>query len=112
MARQPNDPTAFLPLSPAEFQILLTLEEGQSHGYAIMQRVEQRAGEGTILGPGTLYGALKRLRRSGLVEEVGSRRGPGAPRLVYRITRLGRRVGRAEAERHRALVRWADAAGL
>ncbi len=109
MAADPR-PEAFLPLSPAEFQILLALGDGPLHGYAIMQAVEDRTGPSTILGPGTLYGALKRLRKRALIEQVAGT--GGDRRLPYRLTRLGRAVARAEADRHRELVRWAEAAKL
>jgi len=103
-------PEGFLPLSPAEFQILLSLGDGPRHGYSIMQAVEDRTGPSTLLGPGTLYGALKRLRNRGLIEEVDG--GGTGRRFPYRLTALGRAVARAEADRHRELVRWAEAAKL
>lgn len=99
---------AHLPLSQAEFQILLSVSRVPRHGYAIMQEVEERCGPRTVLGPGTLYGAVKRLRRAGLIEEVET----DGRRRPYRITALGRRVASAEAERLGALVRWAEARGL
>lgn len=105
----PADPTSFLPLSQAEFQILLSVSARARHGYAIMQEVEQRCGPGALLGPGTLYGAIKRLRRAGLIEEV---EGASARQRPYAITPLGRRVAVAEADRHKDLVRWAEATGL
>jgi len=65
--------------------------------------------EGTVrLGPGTLYGALKRLLEDGLVEEAGERADPeqrDERRRYYRLTSVGRSVARAEAERLDALVR-------
>lgn len=105
-----GDPLTHLPLSQAEFQILLSVSAEPRHGYAIMQEVEDRCGPLAMLGPGTLYGAVKRLRRAGMIEEVDT--GGSSRRRPYRITELGRRVAQAEAERHKALVRWADAAGL
>ena len=65
--------------------------------------------EGTVrLGPGTLYGALKRLLEAGLVEERGERAAPDRGderRRYYRLTKLGLRVARLEARRLDALVR-------
>lgn len=104
------DPRSFLPLSQAEFQILLAVSEEPRHGYAIMQEAEDRGGPAAVLGPGTLYGAIKRLRRSGLIEEVESEEANRA--RPYRATALGRAVAAAETERHEALLRWARAAGL
>ena len=65
--------------------------------------------DGTVrLGPGTLYGALKRLLEAGLVEEGGERADPergDERRRYYRLTRLGLSVARAEARRLEAIVR-------
>jgi DNA-binding PadR family transcriptional regulator len=63
--------------------ILVSLSDGPKHGYAIMTDVE--AMTGSPLGPGTLYGALARLERRGLIEALPQedRRRP------YRITGLG-----------------------
>lgn len=101
-------PEAYLPLPPATFHILLALAGGELHGYAIMKGVAARS-EGTVrLGPGTLYGALKRLLEAGLVEEGGERADPqrgDERRRYYRLTPLGLSVARAEARRLDAMVR-------
>ena len=79
--------------------ILVSLSDGPKHGYAIMTDVE--AIGGSPMGPGTLYGALARLERRGLIEAVESvdRRRP------YRLTGLGQATVRAQMERLRALSR-------
>ena len=59
------------PPTPAVFQILLALAEGERHGYAIMQAVAAETEHLLSMGPGTLYGALKRMLDAGLVEECG-----------------------------------------
>lgn len=91
----------FLPLTPAMFHILLALSAGALHGYAIMRAVDETARGGVRVGPGTIYGALQRLEGAGLVHEVGSppATGRGRPRRTFALTRLGREVLRAEAER-------------
>jgi DNA-binding PadR family transcriptional regulator len=61
------------PLSPAVFHILLALAPRERHGYAIMQDVEADTGGALKLGPGTLYGCLKRMLEGGLVAECGER---------------------------------------
>lgn len=103
-----RSPEAYLPLPPATFHILLALADGELHGYAIMKGVTARS-EGTVrLGPGTLYGALKRLLEAGLVEERGERADPDRGderRRYYRLTSLGIAVARAEARRLDAMVR-------
>jgi DNA-binding PadR family transcriptional regulator len=97
----------FLPLTPAVFQVLLALSDEERHGYAIMQEVEVRSGGSVRLGPGTLYGTLKRLLADGLVEESDERPDPELDderRRYYRLTHLGREVAVAEAERLQKLV--------
>jgi DNA-binding PadR family transcriptional regulator len=101
-------PEAYLPLPPATFHILVALADGELHGYAIMKGVEARSEGNVRLGPGTLYGSLKRLLEAGLVEENGERADPqrGAERRrYYRLTPLGLSVVRAEARRLDAMVR-------
>lgn len=92
-----------LPLSPAWFHLLLALSTGDRHGYALMEAVASDSGGQVRLGPGTLYGALKRLLELGFVEESGRRPGPALDderRRYYRLTPAGRRVLKAEASRH------------
>jgi len=101
-------PEAYLPLPPATFHILLALADGEQHGYAIMKGVTARSDATVRLGPGTLYGALKRLLETGLVEEGGERADPergDERRRYYRLTDVGISVARAEARRLDALVR-------
>ena len=101
-------PETYLPLPPATFQILLALVDGDRHGYAIMKEVAERS-EGTVrLGPGTLYGSLKRLLAAGLVAECGEQADPESGderRRYYRLTKVGLSVARAEARRLDAMVR-------
>jgi DNA-binding PadR family transcriptional regulator len=95
-----------LPLSEAVFQILLTLADGSRHGYAIMQEVEARTGGRVRLGPGTLYGAIRRLREQGILEEVDEESGPDGEdrRRCYRLTSFGREVAVLEARRLERLL--------
>jgi DNA-binding PadR family transcriptional regulator len=90
------------PLTPPVFHILLSLAEEERHGYGIMQDVAQQTGGALQLGPGTLYGCLKRMLAAGLVEESDERPDPSLDderRRYYRMTVKGRRVVRAEAQR-------------
>jgi DNA-binding PadR family transcriptional regulator len=101
-------PESYLPLPPATFHILLALVDADRHGYAIMREVEERTEGATRLGPGTLYGSLKRLLECGLVEEGGERADPESDderRRYYRLTRFGLSVARAEARRLERMVR-------
>jgi DNA-binding PadR family transcriptional regulator len=91
-----------LPLTPAVFHILLALAGGERHGYAIMREVADQTDGSLQLGPGTLYGCLKRMLAAGLVEESDDRPDPDRDderRRYYRITGLGDRTVRAEAAR-------------
>ena len=104
-----------LPLTPPVFHILVALADGERHGYGIMQDVAQQTGGSLQLGPGTLYGCLKRMLASGLVEESDERPDPeldDARRRYYRITTLGKRTVRAEAERLASAVTAARARKL
>ncbi len=92
----------FLPLTPAVFHILLAVADRDRHGLGIMHDVEERTDGAVVLGPGTLYGTIKRLLKSALLEDAEERPAPDADdprRRYYRITMLGRSVAEAEAER-------------
>ncbi len=95
-------PERHLPLTPAVFHILLALAEGDRHGYAVMQEVEERTGGVVRMGPGTLYGSLKRMMASGLIQGAGDE--GGERRRHYSMTKLGRAVLQAEAQRLESLV--------
>jgi DNA-binding PadR family transcriptional regulator len=102
-----SDPASFLPLPPAQFHVLVALTEGDKHGYAIMQAVEQSSNGVVRMGPATLYGTLRRLVAQGLAEELPRRPSPGDDqrRRYYRLSALGRQVCAAEADRLASLVR-------
>src|SRR5215467_7353257 len=90
------------PLTPPVFHILLALADEERHGYGIMQDVAKQTDGALQLGPGTLYGCLKRMLAAGLVEESGEQPDPALDderRRYYRMTALGRRTARAEAQR-------------
>ena len=97
-----QSPQELLPLTPPVFHILLALAEEERHGYGIMRDVAQQTDGALQLGPGTLYGCLKRMLAAGLVEESGERPDPALDdqrRRYYRMTALGKRLVRAEAQR-------------
>ena len=103
-----REPESHLPLTPATFQILMALVDGERHGYSIMTEVAERSEHAVRLGAGTLYGTLKRLLEAELVEEGGERQDPALGderRRYYRLTKFGLAVARAEARRLQGVVR-------
>jgi DNA-binding PadR family transcriptional regulator len=100
-------PEALLPLSRPVFHILLALADGERHGYAIMQDVETRSGGEVRIGPGTLYGAIRRLLGQGAIEEMETPPAPDedARRRYYALTEFGRAALVAEADRLESLVK-------
>jgi DNA-binding PadR family transcriptional regulator len=103
--RNPDD---FLPLTPAMFHILLALADEDRHGYEIMREVDERTSGKVRLGPGTLYGSIKRMLGDELIEELDERPDPAMDderRRYYRLSGFGRRVAVAEAERLAVLVK-------
>ena len=101
-------PEAWLPLTAPMFHILLALADKERHGYDIMREVDERSEGKVRLGPGTLYGSIKRMLSDGLIEELDSRPDPELDderRRYYRLTDLGRRIAIAEAERLERLVK-------
>jgi len=91
-------PAAALPLTPISFEILLSLVDGDRHGYAILQAVEDRAAGVLPMRTGTVYRALARLLDEGLIERAAGDEADER-RRYYRITARGRAVARAEARR-------------
>jgi DNA-binding PadR family transcriptional regulator len=94
--------SAFLPLTPVSFEILLALAGGEQHGYAVMLDVERRTGGAISLHAGSLYRALNRLLEAGLIEELDERPDPEEDderRRYYKLTRKGLDVARGEARR-------------
>ena len=92
----------YQPLTPAVYHILLALADGEKHGYAIMKDVETQTGSRIKMGPGTLYGSIKRMLAAALIEATAERPDPALDderRRYYRLTGLGQRVVSAESER-------------
>jgi DNA-binding PadR family transcriptional regulator len=103
------------PLPLAIFHILVSVADQERHGYAIMQDVQARTDGQLRLGPGTLYGSIKRLLHDGLIEELDERPDPeddDVRRRYYRITPRGRKAAIEESARLAKLLRQARASGL
>ncbi len=115
MAEEERDPETLLPLTPAVFHILLALADRERHGYGIMQEVAMRTEGKLRMGPGTLYGSIKRMLVDGLIAESGERPDSALDderRRYYRLTRFGGQVARAEAQRIVQLLRVAQLKNL
>lgn len=98
---------SLLPSSPAVLHILLVLSSGPMHGYGIMQEVDRISHGKVKMGPGTLYGTIKRMLRDSLIEEVNQLTAAEADderRRYYQLTEIGRKVLSAEAERLASLM--------
>jgi DNA-binding PadR family transcriptional regulator len=96
------------PLTPIALQILLSLGDGERHGYAITADIAERTAGRVQILPGNLYRSLRTLLDDGLIEESSRRPAPEADderRRYYRITSRGRKAAAAEIERMEALVR-------
>ena len=109
------NPKKFLPLTPAMFHVLLALVGGERHGYSIMKHVVETTDGQVKMGPGTLYGTLKRLLRSKLIEESDERPDPDIDdqrRHYYRLTTLGHRVVEAEVNRYSQILGMARRIGV
>ena len=118
MARWANTdstPESFLPLHRDTFQILVSLADGDRHGYAILQEFAERTGDPRAITPSTLYSSIRRLLESDLIKEMHDRRSrdhDDQRRRYYRLTPLGRRVAELEARRLDRLLQDARIGGL
>ena len=101
------DPKAFLPIAPADLQLLLAITKEALHGYGMMKAVEEQSGGALVVELGSLYRMIHRLERDGLIEESAGgapEPSPGRDRRFYRITSLGRAVVAAELERLKGVL--------
>jgi DNA-binding PadR family transcriptional regulator len=99
------EPAEYLPLTPPVFHVLLSLADGDKHGYAILKEVEDRTDGKVQLSTGTLYAIIKRLLNDGLIEETDERPDhDDERRRYYRMTVFGKKVAAAEAERMEEMI--------
>ena len=95
------------PLTPAVLHILLALSTQERHGYGIMKQVESDSRGKVRMGPGTLYGSVRRMAEAGLICESDKKIDPNLDderRVYYRITALGQQTLAAELQRYRQVV--------
>lgn len=94
------------PLTPLSLHLLLALAERDEHGYSLMKRVRETSGGRLKPATGTVYLALQRLQEDGLVADAPEAKSPRdeRQRRFYRLTPLGRKTLRREAERLAGIV--------
>lgn len=115
MTEPSRSPTKSFPLTPAVFNILMALADGEKHGFAIMLKVEANTNGQVQMGPGTLYGSINRMLKAGLLEQSDERADPELDdqrRRYYRLTGLGQRTLHMEIERLASQVGIAQAKDL
>ncbi|PKR84493.1 PadR family transcriptional regulator [Heyndrickxia camelliae] len=91
----------YLPLTQTTYYILISLTS-PLHGYGIMQKVEELSAGEVSLGPGTLYGALGKLEKDGLIKKISEEE--NERRKSYILTEIGMEISRREFERLKTLV--------
>ena len=92
-------------MTDLEFHVLLVLGDGPSHGYAIGKLVEQQSDGRLDPTTGALYQTLRRLTEQGLIAAADAPGDADVRRKYFALTRQGRRVAGAEAQRLDGLVR-------
>lgn len=86
--------------------LLALLADSPGHGYELADRLAKRSGGQLGVPEGSLYPALHRLERSGLVESSWS--ASGRKRRIYRLTRAGRRAVNGSRQEWRQFARAMD----
>ena len=110
-----RDTGDLLPLTPAMFEVLIALADGEKHGYAILKEVARRTDGRITLSPGTLYAIVRRFVNEGVIAESDARPDPALDderRRYYRLTDFGRELARAEARRMEIALGMARAKSL
>lgn len=100
---QKESPAISIPM----LHVLISLADGEKHGYAIIKEVRRRTDEKVELSPGTLYPVIKRLLVSGMIAESSERPDPSLDderRRYYRLTDQGRETAILETERLEEVV--------
>lgn len=93
-----------IPLTETTFYIMLSLLE-PSHGYAVMQKVEELSDGRVRIAAGTMYGATENLLKQKMIRELP---GEDKRRRVYVLTDDGKEVLQLETKRLKQLVTIAD----
>jgi DNA-binding PadR family transcriptional regulator len=115
MTKSKRSPEVLLPLTPAMFEVLIALADGEKHGYAIIKEVARRTGGDVSLSAGTLYAIVRRFELEGVIQESDARPDPALDderRRYYELTAFGREVAQAEARRMETALKMAHAKNL
>lgn len=110
MTPSPPDRNDASPLTPTVLHVLLALADGPLHGYAIMQRAESESGQS--MGPGAVYGSLKRLAKRGWVEDEPDEGDDPRRKRRFRLSEAGRAGLQQEIARMTRLTALARSRGL
>lgn len=97
--------SSMLPLKPLVFQVLVSLSEGERHGWSLVREVQLGAGGDRIM-PANFYRTLRTMMADGLIEESAKRKAADDDerRRYFKLTPLGQDAARAEARRLHELV--------
>lgn len=101
MSKSKQFVNANVSLTPQIFYILLSLATKELHGYDIMKHVEKDSDGKVKLGPGTLYGAIKRMLEEKLIVELDAGH---SRRKYYKLTEKGRAIFNSEVQRYNQAV--------
>jgi DNA-binding PadR family transcriptional regulator len=104
-----RDPRTLLPLPHLEYQILVSLADADLHGYAIVKEIAQRSEGTSTPSTGSLYLAIARLLKNGLLDEAALEVAAVRNKRTYALSSFGHRVAEAETARLRDLARLAAA---
>ena len=101
-------------LTPVAFEILLSLANGPQHGYGIKLDIQERTSGEVSLGSGTLYQAIQRLERDGLIREAPApEESPDARRgRYYQLEPEGQKALEAELRRLNRVIEYARSHNL
>ena len=99
-------------LTPIAFEVLLSLMDGPQHGYGIKLDIEARTQGELSLGSGTLYQAIQRLEREGLIAAARAARPDARRGRSYRLLPPGRAAVEAHLRRLSRVVDYARARRL
>src|SRR5215470_1310348 len=99
MSSRDRDDQLELPQGTLDLLILQTLVFGAAHGHAIARSIERRSDEVLQVGHGSLYPALQRLLKSGLIAAEDGVSENNRRARFYRLTAKGRQKLSAETSK-------------